>query len=233
MTLQYPACGLVPTGAGPPKEAGVREARAGRQECSRLGRQAGAGGRPPRSRHCGCRTPRGGTPVCGTSAPAAGLVRIAQPADSGRRCRLAPRAAAGGKMAAVKGLETCLRVAGAAAARPERFLGYNGAAGFPGGGEPSNAGPRGCVVYVALCDLCRPHCSGREASCQPAPLSYPRCRRALLKRAVNSVETWLGLLPRLLLYPIPFFSVRELGNGGFCFSQKALVALEKRLEETT
>uniref|UniRef100_A0A8V5HC18 U3 small nucleolar ribonucleoprotein protein MPP10 n=1 Tax=Melopsittacus undulatus TaxID=13146 RepID=A0A8V5HC18_MELUD len=29
---------------------------------------------------------------------------------------------AGGKMAAVKGLETCLRVAGAAAARPERFL---------------------------------------------------------------------------------------------------------------
>uniref|UniRef100_A0A8V5H933 U3 small nucleolar ribonucleoprotein protein MPP10 n=1 Tax=Melopsittacus undulatus TaxID=13146 RepID=A0A8V5H933_MELUD len=31
-------------------------------------------------------------------------------------------ASAGGKMAAVKGLETCLRVAGAAAARPERFL---------------------------------------------------------------------------------------------------------------
>lgn len=46
---------------------------------------------------------------------------------------MAPRATAGGKMAAVKGLETCLRVAGAAAARPERFLRYGGC---PGVGEP-------------------------------------------------------------------------------------------------
>uniref|UniRef100_A0A8C3PGR1 U3 small nucleolar ribonucleoprotein protein MPP10 n=1 Tax=Calidris pygmaea TaxID=425635 RepID=A0A8C3PGR1_9CHAR len=40
----------------------------------------------------------------------------------GGRCQAAARAARGGKMAAVKGLETGLRVAGAAAARPERFL---------------------------------------------------------------------------------------------------------------
>nr|XP_009478820.1 PREDICTED: U3 small nucleolar ribonucleoprotein protein MPP10 [Pelecanus crispus] len=51
---------------------------------------------------------------------------------------------------------------------------------------------------VALRDLCRPRCSGREASCQPSPLSYPRCRRALLRRAVSSAESWLGLLGRVL-----------------------------------
>lgn len=64
---------------------------------------------------------------------------------SGGRCQLAPRAAAVGKMAAVKGLEACLRVAGAAAARPERFLRYCGAAGFPGAGEPPGAGPCVCA----------------------------------------------------------------------------------------
>jgi len=147
---------------------------------------------PPRSRRCGGEAPRGGTPVCGTSAPAAGGARTAQSGASGGLCQVGPRAAAGGKMAAVKGLETCLRVAGAAAARPERFLRYRGAA------RGWRAPERRACVRVALRDLCGPRCSGREgrrqASCRPvgAPqlppgsLCYPRGLRALLERAVSS-----------------------------------------------
>lgn len=61
----------------------------------------------------------GGTLVCGTLVPAAGAARSFCRLLGGGAGQLHVRA-----MAAVAGLERCLRVAGAAAARPERFLRY-------------------------------------------------------------------------------------------------------------
>lgn len=171
----------------------ARRARPGRNSCVRnLG--AGRGCRPDRS----AGRLGGAVPGCFTRR------------GSGR-----------GKMAAVKGLETCLRVAGAAAARPERFLRYCGLTESPPHPLP-DAGHRVRVRARSAAQLVRASVlwEGRARGSRPAPLSSPRFLRDPLKRAVNSVRTWLGLLPRLLQCPRPFFSVRELGNGGFRFYQQ-------------
>lgn len=108
----------------------ARRARPGRNSCVRnLG--AGRGSRPDRS---------------------AGRLGGAVPGCSTRR------GSGRGKMAAVKGLETCLRVAGAAAARPERFLRYCGLTESPP--TPSPMPDTGCA-HVALRSWCGPQCSGR------------------------------------------------------------------------
>lgn len=84
-----------------------------------------AGLPPPSSRgraascRCAWRGREGGTLVCGTPVPAAGAARSFWRVLGGGAGQLHVKA-----MAATAGLERCLRVAGAAAARPERFLRY-------------------------------------------------------------------------------------------------------------
>lgn len=111
-------------------------------------------------------------------------------------------------MAAVKGLETCLRVAGAAAARPERFLRYCGVQ--PCSGREPPVPNRACAGATPPCARDSAVCGGPRDGRRP-----PRGRGAL-----NSGETW-GVRPSA------FWSC-ETGFG-FTGYAEAWVALEKKM----
>lgn len=213
MTLQCPASGSVRARAGPPKgeEArrfGDKSRRWEAELAFGLGGEAGPAGpellcaeprrRPRESSGPLSRPPRGG----------------------GARLLHAPRERKGedgGGQGAGDVPQGGGRRRGAPGALPQVLRAYR---------EPPHplpdAGHRVRVRARSAAQLVRASVlwEGRARGSRPAPLSSPRFRRDPLKRAVNSVRTWLGLLPRLLQCPRPFFSVRELGNGGFRFYQQ-------------
>lgn len=129
-------------------------------------------------------------------------------------------------MAAVRGLETGLRVAGAAAARPERFLRYCGAAGVPGAGEPTDAGP-GASADPALGDSGGPRYAGGEAACPSAapvrggsPGARPIwgfCRRCCSVLCLSSAfGNWARNVSVSISYVEPFIgNSRETTEGDY------------------
>lgn len=149
MALQRPASGSVRARAGPPKGEEARRFgdKSTRWEAELLLAREARRARPGRAgpgRGEAAPAPKEGGAERNSCVRNLGAGRGSRPDRSaGRRGEAVPgcstrRGSGRGKMAAVKGLETCLRVAGAAAAHPERFLRYCGLTERP----PPDAGHR-------------------------------------------------------------------------------------------
>lgn len=196
MTLQYPACEQAHLKMNS-RRCSVIKARAGRPGCFWIGGRAGP-----------ALVPRGGTPVRGTSALAAGVARTAEPAAARRRCRglHAPRPGQdGGSEGPGDGPEGGWGSCGAPGAFPQVLRGW----GCPRGWGADRCGT-GCVCGPRARRFGRAAVRWRGGR---VPLSCPGAG------GIAWSETELGLLPPLLQCPVPSFSFRELGKECFCFYQ--------------